>query len=547
MQKLFRLLLILCGIGMEASGQANLTQSLDGLLAPYDKRDEPGGVVMVARSGQVLYTKAFGLANMELAVPVNDSTIFFIGSNTKQFTAVSLLQLLEKGLVQLEDSLGRFLPSCPYPVSGVRIRQLLAHTSGLGSNSETAAYRQLDRKGVTPDELVNYFVNIPMDFPAGSRWAYNNANFYVLGWLVEKLAGKTYADYVTENIFRPAGMRNTHMGKALPVIRNRASGYTNFRLGIQNAPVANPGLLYASGGIQSTVEDMLKWNRALTAGRLLKPETVRLLHTPQLLPDGKRTSYGMGFHLQDLHGSAAWRHGGLIEGFTSETLYLPAEDVYVVVLLNEETSKIPIQALSRIIAGMAIGKPYRFEEMAIGKNELPKFTGVYENDRGELVNITEQDGRLVFQRPNGAPYSLHYAGSNEFFFEKDFLRAEFIGNAAGKIASLKFSVVDIGLTEWVKTQRPPLKLARERVADSLLRQYAGRYFLAGDTLTIAKDGPFLYCQAGGQPRQLLAAESSTDFRSLKDGTGIAFVRDLRTGSPALLLTRQRKAKKYLRL
>lgn len=543
MLRLFILLTCLVNF-IPGISQSALSEDLNKLLQPYILANEPGGVVLVAKKGTVVYKKAFGMANMELNVPVNDSMIFYIGSNTKQFTAVAILQLSEKGKLQLQDSVGKFI-NCPYPVSGITIEQLLSHTSGMGSTNETPAYKLIDRKGVTPAELVKYYTSLPIEFPAGTKWAYNNANFYILGCLIEKLSGQSYADYVTENIFKPAGMLSTYMGKERSIIKNRPSGYTNFRLGIFNIRVSTVELLYSSGGIQSTTEDMLKWNRALNGGRLLHTETLQHAYTPQTLVNGKKTSYGMGFHLQDLHRSPAYRHGGLVEGFTSETLYLPEEDVYVVMLLNQETFKIPIVPLVRIIAGLAINKPYNYTAIPISKAELPKFIGSYENTAGELVNITEQNGHLNFQRPYGTVYPLHYAGNNEFFLDKDLIRADFTLEADGKVKSLKTSQADVGIMEWFKTERPALNLATERVPDSLLKLYSGIYLsVKNDTIRISRDGPGLYYKAGNNPKQIVAAENNARFISFKQDLRLEFITDPVTKALTLLYTKGKKTQRY---
>lgn len=543
MIRLFTCLLLL--ITLNAAGQLQLTEEFNKLLQPYMNANEPGGVILVAKKGEIIYKKAFGMANMELDVPVNDSMIFYIGSNTKQFTAVAILQLVEKGKLRLQDSVGKFIP-CPFPVSSITIEQFLSHTSGMGSTNETPAYKLIDRKGVTVAELVKYYTSLPIDFPAGTKWAYNNANFYILGYLIEKLTGASYAEYVTENIFKPAGMYSTYMGKETSIIKNRPSGYTNFRLGIFNSRVSTIELLYSSGGIQSTAEDMLKWNRALNTGKLLNLEKVQIAYRPQTLLNGKQTTYGMGFHLQELHKSPALRHGGLVEGFTSETLYLPNEDVYVVILLNEETSKIPIIPLARILAGIAINKRYNYTEVPINKADLRKFIGLYENAGGELVNIAEQSAVLTFQRPYGTRYNLHYAGNNEFYLNKDLLRTEFTSDTAGKIKSLRFSQADVGVTEWFKTARPVLNLAAERVPDSLLKQYAGTYVLAksnaiSDTIRITRDGPALYYKTGTSPKQMIAVENNAKFFSLKEDFRLEFTREF------LLFIQGRRIKKYSKL
>ncbi|HEX2629329.1 MAG TPA: serine hydrolase domain-containing protein, partial [Chitinophagaceae bacterium] len=311
------LLLLLSVISITAIAQSPLYIEIDKLMKPYMNPGEPGGVVLVAKKGEVLYEKAFGLANVELNVPNTDSSVFYIGSNTKQFTATAILQLAEKGKLNLDDSIGKYITNCPYPVSGIRIEQFLSHTSGMGSKNETPAYRAIDRKGMTPLQLVNYFTTLPIDFPAGTKWQYNNANFYVLGYLVEKLSGMSYADYITSTIFKPAGMSRSYMDKEAAIVSNRTSGYLNFRLGVQNTRITTVESLYSSGGIQTTASDMLKWNRALNNGTLLEPGSLKRLYTPQTLLTGQQTKYGMGFHLQEVKGSVAYRHGGLVEGFTS--------------------------------------------------------------------------------------------------------------------------------------------------------------------------------------------------------------------------------------
>jgi len=451
-KKLKAFFALLIAIAPAVRAQTGLTGAINTLLTPQIKNDEPGGVVLVAKNGQVIYKKPFGMADMELGVPVNDSMIFYIGSNTKQFTAIAILQLVEQGKIQLQDTIGKFIDSCPYPASSITIQQLLSHTSGLGSNYETASATLRNQAGATPAGLAKYVAQLPMDFSPGTKWDYNNANFYVLGWLVEKLSGKSYAGYVTENIFARAGMYNTYMQKELSIIKNRPHGYKNDKTGdIQPVNNINTGTTtYAAGGIQSTAADLLKWNRALLAGKIVKPATLTAAFTPQKLLNGEPVKYGLGWHLEELHGSPTVRHGGLVPGFTAETLYLPKEDVFVIILLNAGISKIPIIALSRIIAGLAIGKPYIFNEVAFDKSILKNFVGVYTNTHKEQINITEDNGQLCFQRPGGHLYVLHYAGNNEFFMDKDFLRVQFTTGAAGSIKSLQLSKVDIGMTEWFK-------------------------------------------------------------------------------------------------
>jgi CubicO group peptidase (beta-lactamase class C family) len=515
-----------------------LTLTFDSLIAGTSRVNEPGGVAIVARKGEIIYRKAFGMANLELDVAANDSMIFYIGSNTKQFTAVAILQMLEKGKLQLHDTVGKFITLAPFPVSSITLQQLLSHTSGIVSNNEAEVKKLLT--GQSADKSIR------MEFAPGTRWEYNNTNYSVLGFVIEKITGKSYADYIHEHIFKPAGMLHSYIDDDLSIIKNRATGYRYFKGRFLNSRAA--GKIGAAGGMLSTGDDMFKWMQALKNGILLKAQTLGQAFTPQQLLNGTFTSYGFGWHLEQLRGSSTRRHGGMVPGYMSETLYLPEEDVYVVILTNAEFSPIPITALSRIMAGWAMGKPYIFRETPIRNNELKKFIGLYENEYGELLNITEQNEKLVFQRPNGTQYNLGYAGNNEFFFYKDFLRVHFNTGASGKITSLQFSKVDIGMTEWFKKEKPPLRLAAGRIEDSILSTYPGTYFLDGnDTITITRDGVSLYYKTSKQPDLLLVAEDNTHFYALKNDLRITFITDQITNAPALSITQNKKNKRYLKL
>jgi CubicO group peptidase (beta-lactamase class C family) len=522
---------------VQGQAQTNLSRKIDSFLMTQFKPDEPGGVVLVAKNGNVLYKKAFGMADLELNVPVNDSMIFYIGSNTKQFTAVAILQLVEKNKLHLQDTLGKFIAGAPYPVSSITLRQLLSHTSGLTEKNEAIINKLL--KG---QKIENF---ISTDIVPGKKWEYSNTGYGTLGFIIEKITGKPYGEYIRENILKPAGMVHSFVDDNASIIKNRADGYAGPRQNNYNSrPTAKMG---AAGGIMSTAEDMLQWTQALQSGILLKPETLQLAYTPQKLSDGSVTDYGMGWYLQELHGSATRRHGGRTAGYVSETLYFPQEGVYVIILTNTADPGFPIGAVTRIIAGMAINKPYIFEDQPIDKNELKTYIGLYENELGELVNISQEEGKLIWQRTNGGKAKLGFAGNNEFFFDKDFYRLNFNNDAAGKTTSLTFSKVDILPRVWFKTQRPLLKLAPEKIPVNILEGYSGKYFLPGaDTITITHDERNLFYKVNDK-EFLLVAKDSTHFYALKDDISITFTKERVANVPALTITQNKKNKQYLKL
>lgn len=454
--------------------QDHLTTFIDSLLLKEIKPNQPGGAILVARGNSIIYEKAFGMVDAKAGILMTDDMPFYIGSNTKQFTAVSILQLFELGKLSLQDALGKFI-SAPPPINTISLQQLLAQTSGLGDN-----------------------IDSPMRFASGTQWEYNNENYQLLGKVIEKVSGLAYADYLDRYIFRPAGMFHSSLDKGSKA--------------------------YAAGGIQSTPGDMFKWNQALKSGKLLKPRTLQLAFTPQPLQDGKTTTYGFGWRLGELQESFLLWHGGLFPGYSSETFYLPREDVYLVMYIHSDTSMFPIIPLSRIIAAMVIGRPYNFTEIPIDKNVLQLYTGVFEDHSGLLVNISTDNGQLFFQRPYGQKYPMTYGGDQEFFLNKDFLMIKFLKDSSGEIHRMMFSKVGISLSEWTKTTRPLLKLAPNPIPANTLKQYAGRYILnAHDTLAINTKGPNLILHMSGQTAILLIPQTDKLFYNLKDDTRIEFL------------------------
>lgn len=207
-----------------------------------------------------------------------------------------------------------------------------------------------------------------------------------------------------------------------------------------------------------------------------------------------------------------------MEGFTSETLFLPNEDVYVVMLLNTE-SRIPLVALSRIVASMVINKPYSFTEVALEAKDLKKYIGVYRNKFDELINITEQHDTLFFQRPGGTRYQIKHSLDNQFFFDKDYLWVEFHIDSLQRINELTFSQVGIGLTIWKKTNKPILRLYPEKIPDSLINQYVGKYVLSeNDTAIIERKFPNLLLLTRGEKKTTLIPNSKNSYSAIDDNS-----------------------------
>ena len=177
------------------------------------------------------------MADIELNVPMQSDMVFRIGSITKQFTAVCILQLMEQGKLGLQDEITKFIPDYPTQAHKITIEHLLTHTSGIMSYTGMKNFQDIIRKDMKPEEIIDFFKNQPMEFAPGSKWNYNNSGYFLLGYIIEKVSGKTYPQYLEENIFKPLGMTNSFYGSNNKIIRNRASGYQPANEGTVNADI----------------------------------------------------------------------------------------------------------------------------------------------------------------------------------------------------------------------------------------------------------------------------------------------------------------------
>ncbi|PZX49614.1 serine hydrolase domain-containing protein [Algoriphagus chordae] len=353
----FTIFLLLCSafflqFPTEANAQS-LDAKIDSLLESTFTPDGPGAVFLVAIAGKPIYRKAFGLANLELKVPMNPENVFEIGSMTKQFTAVSILMLMEQGKLQLDDEITKFIPDYPTRGKSITVHHLLTHTSGIKSFTSMKSLRAIEKQDLTPTELIDFFKNEEMDFDPGEEYKYNNSAYVILGYIIEVVSGDTYADFVEKNIFQKLEMNSSQYASHSQVIPNRAYGYHQ-KGEYANKNYISLSLPYSSGSLMSTVDDMLKWNEAIKNNLLLKPETTAKVFDNYTLNNGDKIQYGYGWNIKSLEGSPNYEHGGSIFGFKSMGVYLPEEDIYAIGLSNCDCNSPTV--LTRDIAKMAMEK-----------------------------------------------------------------------------------------------------------------------------------------------------------------------------------------------
>jgi CubicO group peptidase (beta-lactamase class C family) len=314
-------------------GVAQILESkIDSLLQPIFQQDEPGGVFLVAKGSLPIYKKAFGKSNIELDVTMTPDNVFQIGSMTKQFTAIAILMLQEQGKLNVNHAISKYIPDYPNG-NKITIHHLLTHTSGIKDFTKMKSIMSIARKDMAPKELVEFFMDEPIDFEPGEQYSYNNSGYVLLGYIIELVSGNTYEDFIETNIFEKLGMNNSRYASDREIVKHRAYGYHK-RGAYTNKMYISLNLPYASGSLMSTVDDMLKWQEAINDNLLINEKTKEKVFTNYAINNGQSINYGYGWHLKDIDGVPTREHGGSIFGFKSMGVYVPSMDIYVIGFSN---------------------------------------------------------------------------------------------------------------------------------------------------------------------------------------------------------------------
>lgn len=323
------LLLCVFSSGIGAQGDA-----IDAYVrAEMDKRRIPGFALVVIQSGKVVKMQGYGYANVEHEVPVTPDTVFELASVTKQFTATGIMLLVEEGRLALDDPIGRHLTGAPETWSAITVRHLLTHTAGFPSLAE--GFRSLYAGGAklnyTTAEMFAAAANDPMSFAPGTRYQYSDVGYFLLGMILEKASGQRYREFMTERFFKPLGMTATSILDQSAIVRHRAAGYTLRDGQLVNIRRVAQTELPSHYGIFSTVRDLVKWDAALAAGKVVKPASLEQMWTPVRLNDGATHGYGFGWVLGRRGSHRHITHTGITGTQYSR---FPDDGMTVIVLTN---------------------------------------------------------------------------------------------------------------------------------------------------------------------------------------------------------------------
>jgi CubicO group peptidase (beta-lactamase class C family) len=403
------LIALLC---VPASGQ-ELAAKADAYFAELARQGKFSGSILIAKNGKTEFAKGYGLANVEWQVPNTADTVFRIGSITKQFTAVAILQLAEQGKLKLEDPACDYLPACPEPWKAVTIHQLVSNTSGIPNFTNEAGYQKIQVLPSRYDEQVKLVWNKPLDFAPGTKFGYSNTGFLLLGKVIEKAAGMSMEEYFAEKLFAPAGMKATRIEQPGQVIPRLATGYRGNGGRPSRASYIDMRIPGAAGAAVSTVEDLLAWDNALAQNKLIRAESRQKMVTPV------QGSYGYGTIAAPVMGKATVGHNGGIDGFASTYLRFIEDGTVAVALMNQEDAAMPeiLQGLAQLATGGTPTPPAQRQEVDLEEALLSEYVGRYEFAPVFSITLRLVGKQLISQATN-QPAIPVFAEKKDVLFPK---------------------------------------------------------------------------------------------------------------------------------
>jgi len=347
-------------------------QKIEQLLSKYNEYGQFNGSALVAENGKVIFKKGFGAANMEWNIPNQSDTKFRLGSISKQFTALLIVKLAEDGKLKLDVPITTYLPDYPKENGDkITIHQLLTHSSGIPNYTNAPGFfKDKARNPYTPTEFVKTFSSLPLEFTPGEKFNYSNSGYFLLGYIVEKISGKTYEQYLQEVIFTPLKMVNSGYDHSDVILKNRAAGYEKQGKKITNAAYLDMSIPYAAGSLYSTVDDLYLWDQALYTNKLLSQKSIESLFKPYIKAGG--ASYGYGWFVEEDENGKTVGHGGGINGFNT-IISRNFKNKNLVVLLNN-TGGTVLGEMTDAINNILFGKPFNQPQKSLALDLLDIYT-----------------------------------------------------------------------------------------------------------------------------------------------------------------------------
>ncbi|HOP05722.1 MAG TPA: serine hydrolase domain-containing protein [candidate division Zixibacteria bacterium] len=418
MEKLIAAFLSLFLMISTATARTRPQEELDRYLEAAVEAWNFRGAALVACGGDVIISHAYGPANEQFNLPNDTATKFIIGSITKQFTAAAILKLHDMGKLDLNRTIDDFIPDYPQPAgSTVTVSQLLTHTSGIPNYTALPQLQFGRTHELSPPEIMNLFKSLPLEFEPGSRFAYSNSGYIVLGEIIERVSGQSYEAFLHHELFKPCGMNSSGYGRREAGLPQRADGYT---VDENNQPIAavpiSYSVLHTAGALYSTVGDMFRWNRCLDEGCVLSRSSMRMMFTDHGF------GYGYGWYIDSVYGRPHYFHGGFLDGFNTTVERWPEDKLLVIIFSNEDEA--PVKKMARGLASICLfDRPYVWPEkhqpINLDNLDFSQYDGVYQPNNGPEHVIAADGDSLFIQLPEHERDRLLPVATDSFFLLTD--------------------------------------------------------------------------------------------------------------------------------
>lgn len=496
-QVMKRILLFLLVIGnVHLVCAQNKTDKANALIKEALPHNEHALSVLVAKGDNILFEQVVGFSNVEKKTMADRATIFRIGSVTKQFTAVAILKLEEMGKLKVTDPLSKYIKDFPKG-DEVTIHHLLTHTSGIKSYTDKPDFLETVEKPVATEELVDEIKTLGYDFEPGEKWKYSNSGYYLLGYIIEQVSGKSYAKYLNEYLFRPANMDHSGIYDNDKKYNNEALGYMVEDEKVKSATNWDMTWAGGAGNIYSTARDLYRWNKHIFEGNILSKESLTKAHSPVKLNDGSDYPYGYGWAIDDYRGLTSIGHSGGLHGFLSYLVYYPSIDATVVVLSNASPPLYVVPAKFGQELTKIFFKEYltENEEVAVNTDMYKLYAGQYEYPGGAIMTITVEDNKL-FAKLGGQPqFEIYPKGDHQFFWKVVDAEITFHLDEAGKVDYATHK------QNGFSSKVPKIEEKKTVEMDSkAFQRFAGEYNLNGAAAKVWEEEGKYYTQIQGQPK-----------------------------------------------
>jgi CubicO group peptidase (beta-lactamase class C family) len=424
MKKYF-LLLFLISFTVYSFGQIKESQAIDSIFTEWNKTDGPGCALGIIREGKLIYAKGYGMANMEYDIPNSASSVFRIGSTSKQFTAACIVLLAEKDKLSLNDNLKSLFPDFPEYAEKITIRHLLNHTSGIRDYLQISYLKGLgDDDYYTDDNVMKWLINqTDLNFAPGEEYLYSNSGYWLLGQIVKKVAGMNMAEFAKKEIFEPLEMGDTHFhNDHTQIVKNRASGYVPDNNETYKISMTTLDMI-GDGGIFTTINDIKKWDDAYYESNVLSREFWSVMTQQGILNNGEVIDYASGLMISKYKGLKTIRHGGAFVGFRAELLRFPEQKLSIAIFANRgdaNPSRMANQVADVLLKDKLIEKVVKKDKkVKIDTTEdefqLPQLVGDYEIQPGAVAKLSiKNDSLNVLQTWNKSTYTILKVSGNTF-------------------------------------------------------------------------------------------------------------------------------------